>query len=130
MAKEFARSFYGSQAWKDCREAYAKSVHYLCENCLRKGIYKPGVIVHHKIELTPINIKIPEIATGFDNLEMLCRECHQEEHKEVMDEVAKKWGNRFAEANKRRKEQAEAKKRFKILEDGTVIGKKVPPYEN
>lgn len=83
MARAFAKAFYSSKAWQDCRNEYAKSVHYLCENCLRKGIYKPGVIVHHIEELTPMNITNPEIATGYDNLEMLCRECHALEHKRI-----------------------------------------------
>lgn len=128
MARAFAKAFYSSKAWQDCRNEYAKSVHHLCENCLRKGIYKPGVIVHHIEELTPMNITNPEIATGYNNLEMLCRECHREQHAEVMAKVAKKWGNRFADVNQKRKEQAEARKRYKILEDGTVIGKNIPPY--
>lgn len=123
MARPFAKAFYSSKRWQDCRNSYAKSVHYLCENCLRKGVYRPGVIVHHIEELTPLNITNPEVSTGFDNLEMLCRECHREQHKEVMDKAAKRWGNRFAEVNQKRKEQATARKRYKILKDGTVIGR-------
>lgn len=49
---------------------------------MRKGIYKPGEIVHHIIELDPVNIENPEIALSFDNLVLLCRDCHAEEHKE------------------------------------------------
>ena len=37
---------------------------------------EPGVIVHHKIELTPRNIDDPAIALGEDNLETVCRTCH------------------------------------------------------
>ena len=81
MAKPFARKFYSSKAWQDCRNEYAKRQHYLCENCMRKGIYKPGEIVHHMIELDPVNIENPEIALSFDNLILLCRDCHAEEHK-------------------------------------------------
>ena len=55
MAKDFARSFYSSKQWQDCRNEYAKRRHHLCEDCLRRGIYKPGVIVHHIEELTPEN---------------------------------------------------------------------------
>ena len=82
MAKAFARQFYSSKAWQDCRNEYAKSQHYLCENCMRKGIYKPGVIVHHVEELTAENIHRPEVALNFGNLELLCRECHAEQHNE------------------------------------------------
>ena len=47
---------------------------------MRRGIYKPGEIVHHKIEIDPVTIERPEIALNFDNLELLCRECHAEAH--------------------------------------------------
>lgn len=49
---------------------------------MRRGIYKPGEIVHHRIEIDPININNPEVALNWDNLELLCRECHAEEHNE------------------------------------------------
>jgi len=80
MAKEFARSFYSSKQWQDCRNGYARSVGFLCENCLRRGIYKPGEIVHHRIEIDPITIHNPEVALNWNNLELLCRECHAEAH--------------------------------------------------
>lgn len=82
MAKEFARKFYSSKTWQDCRNEYMKCARYLCENCMRRGIYKPGEIVHHKIEIDPITINNPEVALNFDNLELLCRECHAEMHNE------------------------------------------------
>jgi len=81
MAREFAKQFYSSKAWQDCREGYAKSRRYLCENCLRRGIYKPGEIVHHMIEITPDNICRPEISMNWGNLQLLCRDCHAEQHK-------------------------------------------------
>ena len=83
MARKFSQKLYNSRRWKECREAYAKSVGYLCEECLSKGLYTPGEIVHHKIPLTPDNIDDPSIALSFDNLELLCRECHAEKHPEI-----------------------------------------------
>ena len=80
MAKAFAKQFYSSKAWQSCRNEYVKRVHHLCENCLRQGIYKPGEIVHHMIHIDPITINKPEIALNFDNLELLCRECHNKRH--------------------------------------------------
>lgn len=80
MAREFATGFYKSQAWKKCREAYAKKQRYLCEDCLANGVYKSGVIVHHVTELTPLNIEVPEVALGWGNLRLLCRECHAAAH--------------------------------------------------
>lgn len=78
--KEFAKAFYKSKTWQNTRAAYAKSVGGLCEKCLDKGIYKPGEIVHHITELTPENINNPEIALAWDNLRLVCRDCHAEEH--------------------------------------------------
>ena len=41
---------------------------------------RAGVIVHHKVHLSPDNIHNPEITLGWDNLELLCRDCHAKEH--------------------------------------------------
>lgn len=99
----FAKAFYSSTAWQNCREAYAKSKGGLCERCLKLGLYSPGEIVHHKIHLTPANITDPEITLGENNLELLCRNCHAEEH--TAEYLAKK----------------KHKPRYKIDEFGRVI---------
>jgi 5-methylcytosine-specific restriction endonuclease McrA len=78
--KPYATSFYKSKQWKDCRKAYASSKRYLCERCLAKGIYKHGDIVHHKVYITPDNITNPMITLDWNNLELVCRDCHAEEH--------------------------------------------------
>lgn len=78
--KDFAVSFYKSKAWQHCRSAYAKSVGGLCEQCLKRGLVKPGDIVHHKVRLTPDNINDPAVALSWDNLELLCRDCHAKAH--------------------------------------------------
>ena len=80
MAKEFSKGFYTSRAWQKCRENYGAYRGWLCESCLRRGVLAFGEIVHHKIELTPENINDPSITLGFDNLELLCRQCHAEAH--------------------------------------------------
>ena len=82
MARETA-GFYKTIAWKRTRSAYIKSVGGLCERCLAKGMYVPGAIVHHKVHLTPGNITDPNVACSFDNLELLCRDCHAAEHGRV-----------------------------------------------
>ena len=74
--KDYARTFYSSKAWKDTRTAYAKYRHNLCELCLAKGIYKPGVIVHHKIHIDPQTINDPTVTLNWDNLQLVCRDCH------------------------------------------------------
>lgn len=81
MARDFAVKFYHSQAWKQCQAAYTKQAGGLCERCLKNGLITAGVIVHHKIHLTPGNIGDPDIALNTDNLELLCRDCHAAVHK-------------------------------------------------
>ena len=80
MAKAWAKAFYKSKAWQDCRSAYISSVHGLCERCLAKGEYVPGYIVHHKNHLTPTNISDPYVSLNADNLEYVCKHCHDLEH--------------------------------------------------
>ena len=75
MAKEFAIKFYHSSIWQRARKAYINSVFSLCERCRQ-----PGYIVHHKIELTEININDPLMTLGKGNLEYLCQACHNEAH--------------------------------------------------
>lgn len=73
--------FYKTEQWKNCRDAYAKSVGGLCEKCLQNGRYEPGEIVHHKVPLTPQNVSDPEISLNWDNLQLLCRMCHGDAHR-------------------------------------------------
>lgn len=80
MAKDFAKEFYSGRAWKKTRLAYWSKAGGLCELCLMRGEVVPGEIVHHKIELTPTNIVNPSISLSFDNLQLVCRECHARLH--------------------------------------------------
>ena len=77
-------SFYTSWQWRKCRKAFANSKGNLCERCLKRGIIEPGsrdrpLEVHHKIPLTPDNMKNPDITLGWSNLELLCKTCHDKE---------------------------------------------------
>ena len=75
MAKDFAKAFYRSKEWLQCRDAFIKSVFGLCQRCK-----KPGHIVHHVIPLTPENIGDPNITLNWDNLMYPCLECHNNIH--------------------------------------------------
>lgn len=81
IMKEYAKQFYKSKAWQACREGYMRSVGGLCERCYARGILTPGVIVHHKTYITPDNINDPTVTLNWDNLECVCRQCHEDEHK-------------------------------------------------
>lgn len=78
--QEFAKEFYQSQSWKTTRAAVFAARKGLCEMCLKDGLYVPAEIVHHRVPLTPDNIKNPDIALSWDNLQLLCRECHARMH--------------------------------------------------
>lgn len=100
MAKEFAKSFYKSKRWQQCRASYLKSVGGLCERCYKKGLIVPATMVHHKIYITEKNITNPMVTLNWENLEALCDACHAAEH----------------EGNMR-------KRRFYVDKQGNVISK-------
>lgn len=79
--KEYAKDFYKSVAWKRARQTVIKRANGLCERCRAAGLYRPGVIVHHKDYITPENIHNPGVTLNLDNLEYLCEDCHNKEHK-------------------------------------------------
>ena len=83
VARDFSRAFYRSKAWRHTRDAYARSVNGLCERCLKRGEYRKGEIVHHIVHLSHENIDDPAVTLGFDNLELVCRDCHADVHPEV-----------------------------------------------
>ena len=78
--KKYAESFYKSRAWQNCARAYKASKGGLCERCLKDGKITAGEIVHHKIHLTPQNINDPAVTLNWENLELVCRDCHAAEH--------------------------------------------------
>ena len=82
--KDYAKRFYKSKRWQQCRDGYAASVGGLCERCRANGRIVPGEIVHHKIHITPENIREPSITLDWHNLELLCRDCHAKEHGAVV----------------------------------------------
>jgi 5-methylcytosine-specific restriction endonuclease McrA len=85
-------TFYTTWTWRKCRKAFAESKRNLCERCLKKGIIQPGtkdrpLEVHHKIPLTVDNVTDPKVTLNWDNLELLCKTCHDEER----EKVPKRW---------------------------------------
>lgn len=72
--------FYASNEWKLCRNAYRRKVGGLCERCAQNGRIVPGDEVHHKQRLTPRNVNNPAVTLSFENLELLCEDCHHAEH--------------------------------------------------
>lgn len=86
--KEWAKFFYKSKQWQNIRENVMAADHYLCQDCLAKGLIVPAEEVHHIIPLTPENIMDPSITLNTENLISLCRECHKARHS---DGAEKRW---------------------------------------
>ncbi len=85
--------FYKSSKWLRVRELKIAKQRGICERC-----GKSGTEVHHKIYLTPTNADNPDIAISLNNLELLCKACHNAEHDRASKQVRKglffdKFGN-------------------------------------
>ena len=80
MAKEYAKKFYNSIEWQSCRQGYiAHRISKdggICEHCGESL----GYIVHHKDEITSTNIHDPTITLNHENLEYVCKGCHDDMH--------------------------------------------------
>ena len=94
MAREFAKAFYHSRAWKEARDLCMKAHLGLCARCKKGGVFRTAEIVHHKVHLTPDNIGDPSVSLSLDNLEPLCRECHAAEH--AFDDLGGRPPERYA----------------------------------
>ena len=68
-------AFYKSIAWTKCRKTFVMAKFGICERC-----GNPGKYVHHKKYITSSNVDNPNITLNWDNLELLCFDCHQHEH--------------------------------------------------
>ena len=96
MAKEWAKPFYNSKEWRECRSSYIASVYGLCETCLSRGRITPGKILHHLIYLSLENINDPNVSLNHALLRYDCQECHNREH-HGEDTEAVKEGLKFDE---------------------------------
>ena len=76
MAKSFSKPLYNSAAWQSCKQAYIqKRIQIdggLCENCKARA----GYIVHHKVLIDESNVNDPNITLNHDNLQFVCKRCH------------------------------------------------------
>ncbi len=68
-------NFYKSKEWALARQIKIMDANGRCERC---GAL--GEEVHHKIRLTVKNVNNPQISLNQDNLELLCKKCHNKEH--------------------------------------------------
>ena len=87
------RTQYKRNKWLKIRKLKIAQCNGLCERCYAKGIYKEGVIVHHKEHITEENYQDDLVMYNLDNLEFLCEECHLEEHQNAKEYYFDKEGN-------------------------------------
>lgn len=50
------------------------------KDVLRSGIYNSAYFIHHKEYVTDLNYEDDNIFFNIENLESLCKKCHNEEH--------------------------------------------------
>lgn len=67
--------FYRSDAWQQARLIKITTANGRCERC--GGV---GEEVHHIVYVTPNNVKDLNITLNQDNLILLCKDCHNNEH--------------------------------------------------
>lgn len=70
--------FYHSRKWKAARLHVLERDAYRCQVCKRAGRLTVADTVHH---ITPVKVD-PSKRLDLDNLESICRACHNAEHKE------------------------------------------------
>lgn len=71
-------SFYSGKQWRALRD-YVRLRDMVCCRCTERGLVVQGIEVHHKI---PID-KDWELRYDVDNLELLCKDCHDLQHDRV-----------------------------------------------
>ncbi|MCM1026514.1 MAG: HNH endonuclease [Roseburia sp.] len=87
IAKNNLHDFYSSAEWQALAAMARDRQHNECQRCRAKGFYSPCEIVHHRKHVK----SNPELALSIENLECLCRNCHEEEHKPKKYSNEERW---------------------------------------
>jgi len=77
------RRVYHTAEWYRVRQYVIQRAKGLCEECLRQGRIEAGVEVDHIQPLTDENWQDWNVAYNPDNLQLLCRDCHNLKHGRV-----------------------------------------------
>jgi len=82
MAKHpIIKSFYASDAWTTLRLQLINERGNKCELCKEVIPKSRDIIGHHIKELTPENVNDYMISLNPENIEIICFDCHNKEHK-------------------------------------------------
>jgi hypothetical protein len=87
--------FYCSKAWRDLSFRLKIERGGKCERCGETIEDMKDLIGHHKTELTEDNINNLNISLNPDNIEVICFDCHNKEHRRFgyKQEVFIVWGS-------------------------------------
>lgn len=72
------KGFYRTYAWKKKRLQILARDKHACQECRKQGRYSTAEIVHHIKHLQDE----PGLALTDDNLESVCKDCHEKLHPE------------------------------------------------
>ena len=81
MGRLFARQLYNSKAWINLRFNLIIERGPRCQRCEKVMVDTSRLIGHHRIPLTPANINDQSITLNKDNVELICFDCHNKEHR-------------------------------------------------
>lgn len=82
MPQPWAKKFYKSKEWRALRERLIAESNFLCSECGESYLKNSAQLIgHHIKELTPTNIQDANIALNPANIKIICRRCHDKEHR-------------------------------------------------
>lgn len=81
MAQDFARWLYTSKAWRELRFNLIVKRGPVCQRCSKVVIDTSKLIGHHRIALSPANINDINVTLNQENIELICFDCHNVEHR-------------------------------------------------
>lgn len=73
--------FYCTQAWQDLSYNSKIAARGKCSRCGYIADKMSELIGHHKIELTEDNVDDPNISLNRENIEVICQQCHNKQHR-------------------------------------------------
>lgn len=82
MPQPWAKKFYNSKEWRALRQRLIVEANFLCAECGESYLKDSAQLIgHHIKELTPENIQDANIALNPANVKIICRRCHDKEHR-------------------------------------------------
>lgn len=87
-----ADNFYQHPFWRKTRKAFYQQNDGLCAFCKTQGIFVAGNTLDHKIPLNfPQDLENWDKMFGFENLQSLCRSCHDHKSGRAAKVIKKGW---------------------------------------